>query len=96
MDGWNLMALYERMRSMGLVASKREFSRTWLGRGETYARDYREDGRMHATVPSAVVARLRERLVAVARLVPQGAAQEIAAEVARIDQASAVHHLLAR
>lgn len=96
MDGRGLLALYERMRGMGLVANQREFSRAWLGKGQTYARDFREDGRLHAMVPGAVVTRLRDRLCAVARLVPRGAAREVTALVEGIDRAGAVHRLLAR
>jgi hypothetical protein len=77
MNAKTLIEVYKWMRSIGLVASKREFSRSWCGKSQTYVADYIEDDRLGAMVPSVVVRRLRERLTAVAAHVPKGAAREI-------------------
>lgn len=96
MDAMNLLTVYDRMRHLGMVATKREFSRDWLGKSWSYLRDFTEDDRLHATVPHGVVMRLRERLAAVADRTPAGAAREIRSVVETIDRASMVHRLLAR
>jgi hypothetical protein len=96
MDAKTLVEVYGWMRGTGLVASKREFSKRWCGKGQTYVTDYVEDDRLDAMVPGAVIERLRDRLHAVAALVPTGAAREIMAIVDRIDRATMVHKFLAR
>ncbi|MXQ10951.1 DUF6626 family protein [Microvirga makkahensis] len=92
----NLMNAYKMMRALGLVRSKRDYSRRWLGRGQTYLRDYELRGRDFVQVPAATVTRLRSRLRAVADRVPAGIRTEIEAVIATIDQGTAVADLLAR
>lgn len=92
----NLMNAYQMMLGLGLVRSKRDYSRRWLGRGPTYLRDYELRGRDFVPVPAVTVARLRTRLRAVADRVPPGIRMEIEAVIATIDQGTAVAVLLAR
>jgi hypothetical protein len=96
MNGMTLVEVFDSMKTAGLVASRREFSRSWCGKGQTYLADYIEDHRLDANVPGVVVERLRSRLDAVAALVPAGAAREIGTIVERIDTARRVHAFLAR
>jgi hypothetical protein len=92
----NLLTVYDRMRHLGMVATKREFSRDWLGKSWSYLRDFVEDDRLYATVPYSVVTRLRERLAAVARLTPAGVARDIKAMVEAIDRAVMVQDFMRR
>jgi hypothetical protein len=92
----NLLTVYDRMRNLGMVGNKREFSRLWLGKGRTYLRDYIEDDRLHATVPHHIVTGLRERLTAVAARTPAGAAREIMSVVETIDHATMVQDFMRR
>ena len=96
MHAYTLTMIYERMRKLGLIASKREFSKIWCGKGRTYLRDYIDDDRLHATVPHHVVTRLRDRLTAVADRTPAGVAREVREVVETIDRATMVHRSLAR
>ena len=84
------------MRLVGLVGNKREFSRIWCGKGQTYLRDYIGDDRLEATVPRVVVGRLRERLSAVAAVAPAGAAREVMAVVEGIDRSVQIEMFLRR
>ena len=96
LDAMNLLTVYDRMRDLGMVGNKREFSLMWLGKGRTYLRDFIDDGRLHATVPLAVIDRLRGRLTAMADRTPAGVARDIRGVVENIDRAVVVHRLLAR
>jgi len=96
MHAYTLTTVYDRMRKLGLVASKREFSLLWCGKGRTYLRDYIDDDRLYATVPSTVVSRLRDRLTAVADLIPVGVARDVREVVETIDHASMVYRSLKR
>ena len=88
--------LTDRMRRLGMIATKREFSLAWCGKGRDYLRDLIGDGRLHATVPHHVVTRLRDRLIAVADRTPAGVAREVREVVEAIDRAAMVHWSLAR
>src|SRR4051794_12762558 len=87
MIGQNLISMYHQLRELGLVGSKRSFSRDWLGRGKTYLRDYECRGdRITARVPQKTVSLLRARLCAVAERVPAGIAEELGYLVLSLDQ----------
>lgn len=96
MNARNLLAVYERMRIIGLVSNKREFSLSWCGKGRNYLRDYVGHDRLGATVPRAVVGRLRDRLTAVAAIAPEGAAREMMSVVEEIDQAVMIERYMHR
>jgi hypothetical protein len=92
----SLTNAYQIMLKLGLVRSKRDYSRRWLGRGQTYLRDYELRGRDFVQVPTITVTRLRTRLRAVADRVPAGIRMEIEAVIDTIDQGTAVADLLSR
>jgi hypothetical protein len=92
----NLTNSYKMMFNLGLVRSKRDYSRRWLGRGQTYLRDFELRDRDFVRVPPITVTRLRTRLRAVADRVPKGLRTEIEAVIDAIDQGVAVANLLSR
>lgn len=92
----NLTYAYQMMFNLGLVRSKRDYSRRWLGRGQTYLRDFELRSRGFVKVPTSTVTRLRTRLRAVADRVPAGIRMEIEAVIDTIDQGTAVADLLSR
>lgn len=92
----NLLITYERMRLIGLVGNKREFSRIWCGKGQDYLRDYVGDDRLDAAVPVAVITRLKDKLLRVAALVPRTASRELRAIVDAIETAERITALLRR
>jgi hypothetical protein len=77
---------YLTLRDLGLVRCKRDFARRWLGRGETYLRDYEFRDRGWRRVNGATVARLRSNLTDVARRSPSDVADEIARVLAAIER----------
>lgn len=90
MLGFHLTITFDALSRLGLVRSKRHFSRTYLGHGSHYLRDVEQRGRDHFRVPRQTVEYLRARL---ASLVPYLSA-EPAAQVKRlideVDQQSEV------
>lgn len=83
----SLISRLEDLRALGLVRSKRDYSRRWLGRGPTYLRDYEHrTGREMLHVAQKTVVTLRSRLCAVAACVPHQFALEILDIVDRIDR----------
>ena len=91
-----LITTYEKMRDLGLVRSKRDYSRRWLGRGETYLRDLQFKGRDGAIIPASTVTALRMRLKCVSQQAPTGVKLEIDAVIASIDQGIRIADLLSR
>ena len=62
MHGFQLLRLFEDMRSLGLVSSREQFSRSWCDRGPGYLHDYtRRDGPT-ARVSARTIRRVRMRL----------------------------------
>ena len=96
MLGFSFLKTYSRLRQMGLVRSQRDFARSFLGRGKTYAKDYGREGRDMARVPDKTIRALRTRLCAVAERVPTGIAAEIASVVEEIDQACLIAEVIRR
>ncbi|GJE09494.1 hypothetical protein [Methylobacterium longum] len=71
MYGFQLLRLCEEMKSLGLVSSREQFSRSWCGRGSGYLHDYtRRDGAT-ARVSSRTIERLRLRLAEAGALLPE-------------------------
>lgn len=62
MYGFQLLRLCDEMKSLGLVSSREQFSRSWCGRGPGYLHDYmRRDGAT-ARVSPRTIERIRMRL----------------------------------
>ena len=81
MYGHQLLNTFERLRALGLTDSRAGFSTQWCGKNEGLLRDYtRRDGPT-AKVNPRVVARLRQRLIQAASLLPD----HLAAQVREID-----------
>jgi hypothetical protein len=87
MRGYNLKKIYSTLRAIGLIRSKRQFSRDWLNRGWSYLRDIETRHRDDLQVAPKTVAILRARVSAVARLTPPRLRSELEAVVASIDSA---------
>ena len=94
MLGRCLGIIYLSLREMGLVRSKRAFSRTYLSRGWSYMRDLEHRGRQDAKVPAATIRALRGRLKAVARLLPPSLKVEVERVIAVIDRDAEIADLL--
>lgn len=97
MLGVSLIKLYEIMREAGLVRSKRDFSRRWLGRGRQFLRDYEQrfDRHMREVSPETVSA-LRARLCALAPFTSKAVASTIMDIVRVLDKARLVAEALRR
>ena len=94
MHGQNLKTVYSNLSLMGLLRSKRQFSRDFLGRGWTYLRDFEQRDRDDVRVPAKTVTALRARLHAVARLVPPGVRCRLDEVIAAIDRDTRIADLL--
>ncbi|UYW29505.1 hypothetical protein OKC48_13675 [Methylorubrum extorquens] len=92
--GQQIERYYLRLREMGLVRSRRDYGRRWLRRASTYMHDLRGKKREWALVRPDTTAHLRERLTAVADLLPPGLAAEVRAVVSDIDRDVTVVGLL--
>lgn len=86
MYGHQLFSIFKRINALGIVDSQKEFSTRWCGKSAGLLRDYHRRGGANARIKPSVVARVRERLAEVARLLP-----ELAAEVREIDAAIVQH-----
>lgn len=73
----NLLNVFEKLRDLGFVKSKRAYACDWLGKGKTYLRDYECRGRLDAPVPRRTVQTLCNRLQTVSRQCPRTIAEEI-------------------
>lgn len=62
MYGFQLLRLCDEMKSLGLVASREHFSRSWCGRGHSYLHDYTRREGATSRVSRKTVQRLRMRL----------------------------------
>lgn len=97
MTGYRLSKIYEILREIGLVRSKRDFARRWLGHGKTYLRDYEfKLGRNVLCVPVGTVEKLRARIVALAARVPARIAHDLNEIIRDIDRDSRVANMLCR
>ena len=95
--GFSLLNVYTTLHNLGLVRSKREYARRWLGRGETYLRDYEHRAeRQHARVSPTTVATLRSRLCAVSAVLAPRLARDLNEVVRAIDRDCRVADLLRR
>lgn len=92
--GHQIERYYLRLREMGLVRSRRDYGRRWLRRASTYMHDLRGKKREWALVRPDTMAHLRERLAAVADLLPSRLAAEVRAVVSDIDRDATVVGLL--
>lgn len=86
MFGAHLIENYTAMRDLGLVRSKRDYARRWLGRGKTFLKDYEFRDRGWRRVSPAAIGLLRENLTTVAARLPSAVADEIKALIDRIDR----------
>lgn len=94
MLGSNLKSTYTVLVELGLVRSKRQFSRDYLARGWSYLREYEQRDRDAVAVSESTVLVLRTRLNMVARLVPPGIAAEIGEVIKTIDRDAHVARVL--
>lgn len=86
MLGLHLRMTFRDLSNLGLVRSKRHFSRTYLGRGWSYLRDIEQRDRDEFRVPPATVSLLRARLQALVNLLSPEAADQIKRVIMQIDQ----------
>lgn len=92
-----LLTTYERLRQIGLVRSKRDFARRWLGRGKTYLRDYEyRSGREAMRVSARTVEKLHVRIAAIAARVPARIASDLHEVMREIERDGRVADLLHR
>ena len=94
MLGLYLRDVFLSLSELGLVRSKRQFSRQFLGHGWSYLRDIEQRDRDEFRVPPETVCLLRARLQALTGFLPTGIAGEIERIVARIDQHTDVADML--
>lgn len=87
MLGKTLIDLYYALSALGMVRSKRDFSRRFLNRGLTYFRDFEQRNRLGVRVPFRSVRALRTRLQAISRLLPKATASEVVKLIDQIDRA---------
>ncbi|MGU3466875.1 hypothetical protein ACLBXO_18670 [Methylobacterium sp. C33D] len=95
MMGFHLTEVYEALSDLGLVRSKRHFSRV-LGHHWSYLRDVEKRNNDAFRAPPETVARLRTYLLALTEFLSKASAAEIGRIVARIDQHIAISEVLAR
>jgi len=94
MFGYNLFPVYDGLCRLGLVESERRFS-TWIGTAPQYLRDHRvAAGR--ARVHPRTSMRLRRRLEALAKRLPNGLRREIKEIIIRLERDATVAAMLAR
>ena len=86
MFGVHLLQNYTALRDLGLVRSKRDYARRWLGRGKTFIKDYEFRDRGWRRVSPAATALLRRNLIGVAARSPSAVAREIGALIDRMDR----------
>lgn len=91
---YHVEKVYLRLRGLGLVRSQREFCRRWLGRAETMLRDMIVMRRWDRIVRQDAVDRLRDRLIVLSTIVPNGVAREVLDVVAEIDRDLAIVRML--
>lgn len=94
MLGFKLIALYYGMSDMGLVRSKRQFSREYLLRGWSYLREFECRDRDAVRVPEKTVAALRARLRAIAHHTSGSVRAELEQLITAIDRDTRVADLL--
>jgi len=71
-----LFRIYEKMFRLGWTKSQREFSRVWLGRGETYMNDFAVKDRWDVVVSEKTRRYLEARVRNMASLVPRALSDE--------------------
>ena len=86
MTGNSLVYVFQALFCAGVVRSKRDFSRRFLGRGVTYLRDFEQRERMGVRVPPRTVVTLHRRLEAIVRLLPPEPAHELLQVLGRIER----------
>lgn len=91
----NLHTAYERLREIGLVRSKREFSRNFLGRSSGYAADVIYRDVLGVRGGLSVMRYLQGRLAAVAAEVPNGLRGEIVEIITGIEASMRVVQIMA-
>jgi hypothetical protein len=89
MMGLHLTETYKALSELGLVRSKRHFSRV-LGHHWSYLRDVEKRDNDAFRVPPVTVERLRVHLLALTGFLPSRSASEIEQVIGRIDQHTAV------
>ena len=96
MYGQQLLAIYDRVRALGLTSSREAFSVEWCNRSPDYLRDYTRRRGAMARVSPRTVAHVRARLAEVTRLLPAGVATEVRAIDDRMVQDAAVASFVGR
>lgn len=86
----HLLRNFEELRTLGLVWSRREYARVWLGRGQHYLRDVESRGCGWQKLSPRTTAQLRANLQAVAARVPVGVGYEIRTVLQAMDRDSTV------
>lgn len=90
MLGFHLSSVFNYLSKIGVVRSKRHFSRAYLGHGVNYLRDVEQRSRDEFRVPTPTVEHLRARLRALIPFLSGESAAEIERVVVQIDQQTGV------
>lgn len=90
MFGIHLTEAYGALLHIGLVKSKRDFSRTFLGHHWTYLRDVQQRDREEFRVPAVTVMRLKGRLRDVSQYLSPRLRHEVGQVISQIDQHASV------
>ena len=96
MYGQQLLATYERVRSLGLTSSREAFSIEWCARSPDYMRDYTRRRGAMARVSPRTVALIRARFAEVVQMLPASVAVEVRSIDDRMVQDVAVASFVGR
>ena len=91
-----LRKVLEEMTTLGLVKSKRQFSREWLGQGATYVSDYKVKCREDAVISNAAIQTLVQRLNDTAALCGRLTSARIEAVIREIERERRVAKFVSR
>lgn len=86
MHGRTLIAVYERLRGLGAVRSKRDFAIRMLGRGPTYLRDLAARNALTAWISTDTTRTLRARLDGLRDALPAPLRGEVATLIDMIER----------
>ena len=91
-----LLFAYEKMKVLGYVRSRREFSDRWLGRGKTYVTDFFIKDRTEVIVPEETLEYFMRRLEITMKYLPKKQLAEIESIKKEVEQSVSVARLLGR
>lgn len=84
MHGHTFIAIYERLRRMGVVRSQRDYIARYLGRGKTYMRDIEARDGLSSWISTTTTCRLSARLDQLRDALPASLREEVSAMIGMI------------